>query len=140
MHPLTWCGARAAKKTAFDSYEAEIFEELQALVADAGALHTFLEAALKLESSALTSAIGSQPTTIFDVSPPQEVTMHAVSMSDQQCSKQSTQQCTLAASRLGPLPVQRLHDSARVLSLLLQGRASPGHEVSASPLASRAVA
>ena len=65
---LTRAGARAAKKTAFDSYEAEIFEELQALVADAGALHTFLEAALKLESSALTSAIGSQPTTIFDVS------------------------------------------------------------------------
>lgn len=65
---LTFTPMPAAKKTAFDSYEAEIFEELQALVADAGALHTFLEAALKLESSALTSAIGSQPTTIFDVS------------------------------------------------------------------------
>ena len=38
-------------------------------MADAGALHTFLEAALKLEASALTSAIGTQPTTIFDVSP-----------------------------------------------------------------------
>ncbi|KAK9809734.1 hypothetical protein WJX73_001090 [Symbiochloris irregularis] len=56
----------AAKKTAFDSYEQEIFEELSALVSDAGALHTFLEAALKLESSALLSSVGPGPISILE--------------------------------------------------------------------------
>lgn len=59
----------AAKKAAYDSYEQEIFEELSALVSDAGALHTFLEAALKLESSALLSSVGPGPVSILEVLP-----------------------------------------------------------------------
>ena len=60
-------GCCAAKKAAYDSYEQEIFEELSALVSDAGALHTFLEAALKLESSALLSSVGPGPVSILEV-------------------------------------------------------------------------
>lgn len=57
----------AAKKAAYDSYEQEIFEELSALVSDSGALHTFLEAALKLESSALLSSVAPGPNSIMEV-------------------------------------------------------------------------
>lgn len=39
-------------------YEAQVHEELSQLVGDSGALHKFLEAALRLESHAFESALG----------------------------------------------------------------------------------
>jgi hypothetical protein len=47
-----------AKRGAFEMYEAQVHEELSQLVGDSGALHKFLEAALRLESHAFESALG----------------------------------------------------------------------------------
>lgn len=49
---------RAAKRGAFEMYEAQVHEELSQLVGDSGALHKFLEAALRLECHAFDSALG----------------------------------------------------------------------------------
>ena len=55
----TNCDAHnAAKRGAFEMYEAQVHEELSQLVGDSGALHKFLEAALRLESHAFESALG----------------------------------------------------------------------------------
>ena len=48
----------AAKRGAFEMYEAQVHEELSQLVGDSGALHKFLEAALRLENHAFESALG----------------------------------------------------------------------------------
>jgi hypothetical protein len=47
-----------ARRGAFEMYEAQVHEELSQLVGDSGALHKFLEAALRLESHAFESALG----------------------------------------------------------------------------------
>lgn len=48
----------AAKRGAFEMYESQVHEELSQLVGDSGALHKFLEAALRLENHAFESALG----------------------------------------------------------------------------------
>ena len=55
---LTWRSGAAAKRGAFEMYEAQVHEELSQLVGDSGALHKFLEAALRLENHAFESALG----------------------------------------------------------------------------------
>ena len=55
---LTWRCVAAAKRGAFEMYEAQVHEELSQLVGDSGALHKFLEAALRLENHAFESALG----------------------------------------------------------------------------------
>ena len=55
---LTWRSVAAAKRGAFEMYEAQVHEELSQLVGDSGALHKFLEAALRLENHAFESALG----------------------------------------------------------------------------------
>ena len=52
-------------------YEAQVHEELAQLVGDSGALHKFLEAALRLESHAFESALGPVSPSLVHLTEPE---------------------------------------------------------------------
>lgn len=56
-------------------YEAQVHEELSQLVGDSGALHKFLEAALRLESHAFESALGPVSPSLVHLTEPENASI-----------------------------------------------------------------